>query len=90
LSGSEFHKTGAAYLNELLPYLDDFTCGICNRFVPCLGIFAQKLIRRKLKRYRKELYVLFTRIMRHLMKTYSISTPKSLTTSSHDIFAVPI
>jgi hypothetical protein len=32
LSGSEFHKTGAAYLNELLPYLDDFTCGICNRF----------------------------------------------------------
>jgi hypothetical protein len=33
LSGSEFHKTGAAYLNELLPYLDDFTCGICNRFV---------------------------------------------------------
>ena len=25
---------------------------------------------RKLKRYRKELYVLFTRIMRHLMKTY--------------------
>ena len=39
-------------------------------FAPCLGIFAQKLIRRKLKRYRKELYVLFTRIMRHLMKTY--------------------
>jgi hypothetical protein len=33
LSGSEFHKTGAAYLNELLPYLDDFTCGICNRLV---------------------------------------------------------
>jgi hypothetical protein len=33
LSGSEFHKTGAAYLNELLPYLDNFTCGICNRFV---------------------------------------------------------
>jgi hypothetical protein len=33
LSGSEFHKTGAAYLNELLPYLDDFNCGICNRFV---------------------------------------------------------
>ena len=39
-------------------------------FPPCLGIFAQKLIRRKLKRYRKELYVLFTGIMRHLMKTY--------------------
>ena len=38
-------------------------------FAPCLGIFAQKLIRRKLKRYRKELYVLFTRIIRHLMKT---------------------
>ena len=39
-------------------------------FSPCLGIFAQKLIRRKLKRYRKEIYVLLTRIMRHLMKTY--------------------
>jgi hypothetical protein len=35
-------------------------------FAPCLGIFAQKLIRRKLKKYRKELYALFTRIMRHL------------------------
>jgi hypothetical protein len=33
MSGSEFHKTGAVYLNEILPYLDDFTCGICNTFL---------------------------------------------------------